>query len=287
MVLRKTVRSRRLGKQIRRIREAANLSQEDLVHLMNADQALAKRVSNTQMSRMETGLTRATPEQLARFVEVMKVKPREANQLQKLRAKADQPGWWQDYVDLMPESVEMLVELGEDATEIRTYDTVFVQGLLQTEAYANAVASSGRATVRPIDVDRIVELRMRRQDRLAENDFVGLTAVMTEGVIRTIVGGTEVMRAQLQHLLDLNDKIAVHVLPFTVTPPGPDSVVIFTFPHEMDNEVVYVDSDTASRIHEDREPVRQCTFTFNAALAQALPPKASQDLIRKMMRELQ
>jgi transcriptional regulator with XRE-family HTH domain len=288
MTMRKTVRSRRLGKRLRRLRDDAQLRQEALAELMNADQPRQRRVSASHLSRVETGLARISADHLARIIEVLNVKPEEAHVLDALRARADQPGWWQEYADILPESVEMLVELGEDATSIRTYDTVFVQGLLQTKAYATAVNSNARAIVRPIDVDRLTELRLRRQNRLADPDFAGVTAVMTEGVIRTVVGGPDVMREQLQHLLKVveNYPVNVHVLPLTVTPPGSDSVVIFGFPHEMDGEVVYVDSDTAQRIHEDREPVRQCTYTFDAALAQALTPKASQDLIRDQIEEL-
>ncbi|MDV6014752.1 Scr1 family TA system antitoxin-like transcriptional regulator [Haloechinothrix sp. LS1_15] len=139
-----------------------------------------------------------------------------------------------------------------------------------------------------VDETKVAELRIRRQQRLGDPDFQGMTAVMTEGVIRTVVGGSEVMREQLNHLLEVSRSlpVSVHVLPFAVTPPGSDNLVIFEFPHELDNEVVYVDSDTAKCIHEEREPVRKCTYTFHAALAQALNPTASQDLIRSVMKEL-
>jgi transcriptional regulator with XRE-family HTH domain len=288
MAMRKTVRSRRLGKRLRRLRDDAQLRQETLAELMNADQPQQRRVSTSHLSRVETGLARISADHLARIIEVLGVKPEEASVLEALRARADQPGWWQEYADILSESVEMLVELGEDATNIRTYDTVFVQGLLQTRAYATGVASNARAFNLPIDVDRLAELRLRRQKRLTDPDFTGMTAVMTEGAIRTVVGGPEVMKEQLHHLLAVGENypVAIHVLPFTVTPPSSDSIVIFGFPHEMDGELAYVDSDTAKRVHEDREPVRQCTYTFDAALAQALTPKASQDLIRNQIEEL-
>ncbi|MFC0116050.1 helix-turn-helix domain-containing protein [Kibdelosporangium aridum] len=289
MALRKTIRSRRLGKQLREFRHQANLRQEDLVVVMNEGLNSEYRISGNHWRRAENGLSRLTPVHLARFCEVLEVEEEQAAALERLRAKADEPGWWQEYSDVVPEAVEMLVELGEDAAEIRTYDTVFIQGLLQTEAYTAAAASSARAMVHPIDVDRVVELRMRRQERLFDPDFAGLLAVMTEGAIRTVVGGPKVMSTQLAHLLKIgqSEKVSIHVLPFTVTPPGCDSLVIFSFPHESDNEVVYVDSDTAQRIHEDREPVRQCTYTFDMALGQALSSSASQELIRNVMRELQ
>ena len=112
---------------------------------------------------------------------------------------------------------------------------------------------------------------------------------MTEGVIRTLVGGRDVMRDQLRHLIEVTQEypVTIHILPFSAGAlPGSDNFVIFEFPDDLDGDVVYVESDTAQRIYEDRNPVRQCTYTFDAALAQALPARESQDLIRTVMEEL-
>ena len=289
MAQRKTVRSRRLGKQIRRLREDAQLRQEKLVELMNADQPRQRCISASHLSRVESGIARLTPEHLERIITVLDVGPGQAQKLDELRRRADEMGWWQEYSDIVDEAMEMLVEIGEDAVSARSYDNVFVQGLLQTRAYTEAVVGSGRAFVAPIDVDRLVELRMRRQQRLAEPDFQGLVAVMTESVIRTLVGGRNVMREQLRHLIEVTQEypVTIHILPFSAGAlPGSDNFVIFEFPHELDGDMVYVDSNTAQRIYEDRHPVRQCTYTFNAALAQALPARESQDLIRAVMEEM-
>lgn len=289
MAQRKTVRSRRLGKQIRRLRDDAQLSQEKLVDLMNADQPQQRRISAAHLSRVESGGARINSEHLDRIITVLDVGTEQAQKFDVLRRRADEPGWWQEYSDIVGETVEMLVELGEDATTARSYDIAFVQGLLQTRAYAETVISSAKAFVSPIHVDRLVDLRMRRQKRLGEDDFRGLTAVMTEGVIRTLVGGREVMRGQLQHLIEVAQEhpVATHILPFSAGAlPGSASLVIFEFSHDLDRDVAYVDSETAQRIHEDRDPVRQCTYIFDAALAQALPARESQDLIRAVMKEL-
>ncbi len=178
---------------------------------------------------------------------------------------------------------------GRHATTARSYNNVFVQGLLQTRAYAEAVIGNGRAFVAPINVDRMAELRMRRQQRLSEDGFQGLVAVMTESVIRTLVGGRDVMREQLRHLIEVTQEhpVTIHIVPFSAGAlPGSDNFVIFEFPDDLDGDVVYVESDTAQRIYEDRHPVRQCTYTFDAVLAQALPARESQDLIRTVMEEL-
>jgi transcriptional regulator with XRE-family HTH domain len=286
---RKTVRSRRLGKQIRRLRDDAQLTQEKLVELMNAEQPKHRRISPAHLSRVESGIARISPEHLERIITVLNVGPEQAAKLQDLRRRADERGWWEEYSDVVGEVMELLTELGEDATSVRSYDNAYVQGLLQTRAYAEAVIASAKAFISPIDVDRLVELRMRRQHRLADPDFQGLTAVLTEGVIRTVVGGPEVMREQLRHLIEVPERypVAVHVLPFSAGPlPAADSLLLFEFPEELDGDIAYVNSETAQRLHEDRTVVRQCTYIVNAALAQALPARASQNLIRTVMKEL-
>ncbi|MGQ0774316.1 MAG: helix-turn-helix domain-containing protein [Pseudonocardiales bacterium] len=289
MAQRKTVRSRRLGKQIRRLRHDAQLNQEKLVDQMNAGQPQQRRISAAHLSRLESGIARITIEHLQRIVKVLDADAELAQKLDELRRRANERGWWQEYSDILTEAVEMLVEIGEDATSARSYNNVFVQGLLQTRAYAEAVIGNGRAFVAPINVDRMAELRLRRQKRLAEDDFQGLVAVMTEGVIRTMVGGRDVMREQLRHLIEVTQEhpVTIHILPFSAGAlPGSDNFVIFEFPDDLDGDVVYVESDTAQRIYEDRKPVRQCMYTFDAALAQALPARESQDLIRTVMEEL-
>jgi transcriptional regulator with XRE-family HTH domain len=286
---RKTIRSRRLGKQIRRLRDDAQLTQEKLTERMNADQPQQRRTSAAHLSRVESGIARISTEHLERIVTVLNVGTEQARRLEELRRRADERGWWQEYSDVVEEAIEMLVEIGEDASTARSYDIAFIQGLLQTRCYAEAVISNGRAFVPPINVDRVADLRMRREQRLGENGFQGLTAVMTEGVIRTIVGSREVMREQLRHLIEVPQEhpVTIHILPFSAGAlPGSDNFVIFEFPDDLDGDVVYVDSSTAQRIHEERNIVRQCTYTFHAALAQALPARESQDLIRAVMEEI-
>lgn len=289
MAQRKTIRSRRLGKQIRRLRDDAQLNQEKLVELMNADQPRQRCISASHLSRVESGIARISSEHLDRIATVLDVGPEQAEKLNELRHRADERGWWQEYSDIVGEAMEMLAEIGEDATNVRSYDNAYVQGLLQTRAYAEAVVGNARSLVAPLHVDRLVELRMRRQRRLGDNDFQGLTAVLAEGVIRTLVGGPDVMRDQLRHLIEVTQRypVAVHVLPFRAGAlPGSDNIVIFEFDRELDGDVVYVDSETAQRMYEDRDPVRQCTYIFNAALALALPARESQDLIRAVIKEL-
>lgn len=284
---RKTVRARRLGKQIRKLRERAGLSQEQLCEWINSGQ-VRSTLSQGQLSRVEAGSARLDADQLARILTVVQADQTTATQLEALRARAEEPGWWRAYSPYVPETLEMAIELGEDASEIRTYDTVFVQGLVQTADYARAVIESAKAFVRPTVVDELVELRMRRQERLAEDDFRGLTAVITEASVRHLVGNPAIMRRQLQHLCQITEEglAAVHVLPYSAGPwPGIGNYAIYSFPDEEDAEIAQVDGDLGAGIYEDKESVKALTFTFDAALARALPARESLALYHAVLRE--
>lgn len=289
MAQRKTIRSRRLGKRITQLRQGAQLTQDQAVERINLDQPRPRCISVSHLSRVESGLARIEPEHLAKFVQAVGADELVLHELEDLRRRADERGWWQDYRDAVTPEVEMLTELGEDCRIVRTYDTAFVQGLLQTRQYAEAVIGNARAYVPPINIERLADLRMRRRRRLSDPDFQGLVAVMSESVIRSVVGGPDVMRDQLHHLAQIVDELPVtlHIWPFTAGAlPGVDNFVLFEFPDESDGDVVYVDSETAQRIYEDRDNVRRCTYTHNAAVAGALSATASLELIKEVAKEL-
>lgn len=288
-VARKTIRARRLGKQLRKMREARRIKQDQLCEKINEGQDRRATLSQGQLSKVEAGAARLDPDQLARILTVLDAAPEVARRLEGLRARAEDPGWWSEYSPYIHETLELVVELGEDATTMRTYDAVFVQGLLQTEDYARTVIESSRAWVRPTEVDLLVELRMRRQQRLADEDFRGLTAVITEASLRHQVGTRATMRAQLEKLCAIAEDgtAAVHMLPYEAGPwPGVGAFVIYGFPDDDDSEVVHVDGDLGAGVYEDRQPIKALTYAHNAALAQALPARESLDRYRTLINEL-
>jgi hypothetical protein len=286
-VARKTGRSRRLGKQIRSLR--AGLSQDALVTQLNADLPPDQHVSQAHLSRVEAGSARLSGEQLHRLVAVLTPPPATAALLDDLNSHADETGWLQEFSHLLTDSVETAITLGQDATRINTYDAVFVQGLLQTADYARIVIESSRAFVRPADVDPLVSLRRRRQERLTDAGFDTLTAVLTEATLRHTIGGPRVMGPQLDRLSEVIEegRHAVHVLPDERGPwPGISQFVIFEFPDEEDSTVAYVDSDLGSELFEDQRSVGALTFTFSAALAQAFSARESLARIHSVRKDM-
>ena len=128
--MRPTVRSRRLGAQLRGFREAARLDQTRVAGAIGIKQA--------HMSSIENGRTKLSAEKLATLVEVLQIPAEIAAWMEDLRARAHVPGWWQDYGDILSEPIQALIELEEDASWIRSFDGQVIPGLLQIREYSIA-----------------------------------------------------------------------------------------------------------------------------------------------------
>jgi transcriptional regulator with XRE-family HTH domain len=245
-------------------------------------------VGQPQLSRLETGKVKITPAALQRLVEVLGIPEADARRLDELRRRSAEPGWWQDYGDILGEPVEMLIELEVEASWIRSYEGHVIPGLLQTRDYAERIITASSTHMRVADIDRYLELRMRRQKRLA--DGMRFTAILSEAAIRQQVGGPEVLRQQLRHINRVNREfdVTVQVVPFTADAHAAlgDSFVIIQWPDEHDPEAVYVDGQTSWTVHERSGIIRQYVHAFASVQAQALPPRESLDLIYTVIKEL-
>jgi transcriptional regulator with XRE-family HTH domain len=277
---RPTVRSRRLGARLGRYRAEFGLTGAELASKLG--------VSQSQWSRIETGKATVTPTVLSRLVEFLEIPWVEAGRLEELRRRSAEPGWWQDYGDILSEPVEMLIELEVEASWIRSYEGHVIPGLLQTRDYAERIMTSGSMHIRVADIDRYLELRMRRQKRLGEG--MRFTAILSEAAIRQQVGGPEVLREQLRYITRAVREfdVTVQVVPFTADAHAAlgASFVIIQWPDEDDAEAVYVDGETSFTVYERDGVIRQYVHAFASVQAQALPPRESLDLIHVVMKEL-
>jgi hypothetical protein len=133
-----------------------------------------------------------------------------------LAYRANRPGWWHDYSDMLASWFEDYLGLEEAAVEIRTYEAQFVPGLLQTEDYAAGVILLQYS--HPKEITRRVNLRIARQAILSGPDPTSLRAVLDEAVLSRPIGGVRAMRAQLQHLVDMAQQpnVTIQIMPFTV-----------------------------------------------------------------------
>jgi hypothetical protein len=163
-----------------------------------------------------------------------------------------------------------------------------VPGLLQTRDYAERIITAGSMHMRVADIDRYLELRMRRQKRLT--DGMRFTAILSEAAIRQQVGGPEMLREQLRHINRAVREfdVTVQVVPFTADAHAAlgDSFVIIQWPDERDSEAVYVDGLTSWTVHERDGAIREYVHAFASVQAQALPPRESLDMIYAVIKEL-
>ncbi len=169
----------------------------------------------------------------------------------------------------------MLIELEADASWIRTYEGgAVIPGLLQTRDYAERIITAGSPHMRAADIDRYLELRMRRQKRIHEG--MRLTAILGEAAVRQQVGGPSILRAQLRHIAHVVREcdVTVQVVPFTADAHAAvgESFVIIQWPDEADPEAVYVDGVTSWTVHERAGAIRSYLYAVASVQSQALAP---------------
>src|SRR5581483_7562010 len=198
-----------LGAQLRRLREARGMT------LGEAGEVI--RASHSKISRLETGRVSFKDRDIAdllTFYGVTDEEEREA--LRTLARRANAPGWWHDYSDVVTGWFEAYVGLEEVATQVRAYQVQFVPGLLQTEDYARAVTMLRHSADPPKEIEMRIGLRMARQQILTRPEPPNLWVVLDEAVLRRPIGSRAVMRAQLKHMLELSERqnVTIQLIPF-------------------------------------------------------------------------
>src|SRR5258707_4865098 len=197
-----------LGAQLRRLRETKQIPLEDAGYVI--------RASGSKMSRLETGRVSFKSRDIADLLTLYGVTDeQERTALQDLARQASAVGWWHDYADVMPTWFAPYVGLEEAAAWVRSYEIQFVPGLLQTADYARAVARLGHPTASTAEIDRRVTLRMARQAVLTRAMPVHLWVVLDEAALRRPVGGPDVMRGQLEHLIEVSARpnVTLQIIP--------------------------------------------------------------------------
>src|SRR5208282_5371282 len=200
-----------------------------------------------------------------------------------LTRDARQPGWWHSFRDVLPNPYEVYIGLEAGAASIRNFEPSVVPGLLQTEDYARETFRNGPIELDPDGVERLVEVRLARQEILTRDNRPRLWAVVDEAVIRRVVGGTEVMRGQLRYLADSaqQGKTTIQVVPYRAGAhagtTGP--FVILDFEEPTDPAMVYVETLAGDIYLEERSDVNRYTLAFDRLRAASLHPDDSVQLI--------
>ncbi len=265
-----TVRRRRLGAELRRLRETRGLTVEQAGEHIHR--------SGPTISRMETGQFRFIARNVADLLDLYGVTDAEQRQaLLALAKESRKPAWWHSYGDLVPRWFQVYIGLEAEASTITTFESLLVPGLLQTEDYARAVIRAASPALPAHEVDRAVELRMNRQKILAEDQPVQLWAILDEAVIRRHVGSPAIMARQLDRLIEASEQpgVTIQVVPFTAGAHAGmiSSFTILGFPDTGGApETVYIEAPTGSLYLEKPTEVRRYESWMNQLRSAALAP---------------
>ncbi|NIJ12769.1 transcriptional regulator with XRE-family HTH domain [Saccharomonospora amisosensis] len=275
-----TVRRRRLASELRRLRERAELTIDEVGEKLEC--------SASKISRIETGHVGVTPRDARDMLELYGVRGDEQEALVQLAREARKRGWWHAYNEVFTGA---FVGLEADASSLRAFQALLVPGLLQTERYARAVIHAMRPDAADAEIERRVAARMTRQRLLSDPSPPEYWAVVDEAVLRRVVGGAEVMAEQLGRLADVAQlpHVTIQVVPFGAgAHPGMEGpFLILGFPEQADPDVVYVDS-TSSGVYLELEPdVRRYALMFDHLRAAALGPDDSVNVIADAARRFE
>jgi transcriptional regulator with XRE-family HTH domain len=197
-----------LGRRLQERRQDAGLSLDDA--------AKALRVTSLTIRRLEKAEVALKPLYVEKLLETYGADRQEIDEFVPLAERANEPGWWHMYRDVLPNWFSGYVSLETGARTLRTYEPHYVTGLLQTPRYARAVLRGGLPNGSEEELDRRVDVRLRRQSLLEKPDAPTLWTVLEEAVLHRVVGGPEVMREQIDRLLEVSDleHVSVDVVPF-------------------------------------------------------------------------
>lgn len=275
-----TVRRRRLGQELRRLRELKGMTAEEV-----ADRLL---VSQSKISRLENGRRSISQRDVRDLCGVYEVEDRRiVDSLMQMAKESRQQGWWHAFGDI-PYSV--YIGLETDAASLRVYEPQVVPGLLQTRAYAEAVVAGALPEASTADVERRVQVRVRRQDRINDPRHpLRLWAVLDESALRRAVGGAQTMVEQLEHLMEVSrlPHVTVQVMPFAMgAHPGVNGqYAILEFPDASDSTVVYLEGVTSDLYLEKANDVQSYSVMYEHLRAQALNADQTREFIEKVAKE--
>ncbi|MBJ7904816.1 helix-turn-helix transcriptional regulator [Streptomyces sp. NPDC004549] len=271
-----TVRRRRLGQELRRLREQKGMTAEEV-----ADRLL---VSQSKISRLENGRRSISQRDVRDLCGVYEVEDqRVVDSLMEMARDSRQQGWWHTFGDI-PYSV--YIGLETDAQSLRVYEPQLVTGLLQTRAYAEALVRGALPETSTAEIDKRVNVRMRRQERVtAENNPLRLWVVLDEAALHRVVGSRLVMREQLEHLIEMCQlpHVTVQVLPFEAgAHPGLNGqYAILEFADAADSSVVYLEGVTSDLYLEKAPDVQKYAVMYEHLRAQSLSVEHSREFIAK------
>ncbi|WP_282686233.1 MULTISPECIES: helix-turn-helix transcriptional regulator [unclassified Streptomyces] len=279
---RPTVRRRRLGAELKRLREKAGVRMEEAAERIGGDKPKISRQENGRQ-----GVSKLEIEALLALYGVSDERLRTA--LTTLAREGRRKGWWAQYSDILPAGFQERLSIESDAARILTFQPMLVPGLLQTVEYATEVIRSVDKDVTEEERDSYIEVRKARQEIFTRDNPPQYVCLLDEAVLRREVGGPAVMVAQLDKILEMNNppKLTIQVVPFSQGwHAGADGAFnIYSYPDPMDLDVVNLDYLDGALYLEEDQPVGRYQLAFDELRATALASRQSMELISAVKRE--
>jgi transcriptional regulator with XRE-family HTH domain len=278
-----TVQRMLVGARLRRLRTDLGLSREEAAQAIRASEWKIHRLENGQVGFKDRDII----DLLGRY-EV--TDPTEVAEFLTLAREANTPGWWQHYGDVLPSWFRTYVDLEQAATLIRSYEGQFVPGLLQTDDYMRAVVRGAHLEESAEEVGRRVRLRLARQTLLTREGPPRLWAVVDEAALRRPVGGREVMRGQLERLIEATKlpNVTLQILPFAsgAHPAMVGSFAVLRFPDQELPDIVYLEHLTSALYLNKPDEVDQYLHVMESICVRAAAPDQTVELLDQILAEL-
>jgi transcriptional regulator with XRE-family HTH domain len=268
--------------RLRRRREQLGLTVNDITKTL--------KFTRNYWSAIENERKLIPTNTLREIFKVLEFSTEDRRQLLALREEARKNGWWDEYTKLSDDNIQRLHGLEHGARGVRDYETLLIPGLLQTPEYAGVIMTSDVA-IRPVEVKERVRMRLRRQELLDGDDPLHLEVIISEAALRQQVGGTEVLKGQLDHLLKMGERpnIEIRVIPFTATACdlfGSGTLVLLDFQSSFLPTVAWMESVTARSVITEPNQVRDITMAFNEAYKRSLAREDTIKMIQRARKEL-
>jgi len=286
-----TILRRRLGTELRELRARTGMSLEGASEALEAND---HDISPSKLSRLENGLGAIKITDIRALVKIYEVERQQEDLLLQMAREARAAGpsaWWTDYESVLPSGLSTYVGLEAGASALFAFTGPLIEGLLQTEDYARSTIRSTRPTDPVETIDRLVELRMERQKVLRGTPRLDLVTIMDEAALLRPVGGRDVMRRQLERVVEICEElpnVTVQVIPLS---KGAYAVQhgIFTLIEPQDlafEPVAYVDSLGGNLYLQRPEQIQKFRKTFGGLQAIALDPDESLQVVRTAAEEM-
>jgi transcriptional regulator with XRE-family HTH domain len=274
----------RLGGELKRLRDAAGLKLEDVARRLEC--------SPSKISRLENGKGIPRTRDVRDMLAVYGVpEGPERERLLEWSRTGRAPMWWSEYADVLPSGMATYLELEWDASTIHAFESHIVHGLLQTREYARAVLQNAYGGSRSsAEIERLVEVRMRRQEALTSDHGLTFVCVLDESTLYRVVGSPAILRGQLDHLIGMAgaEHVDVRVLPFSAgliaTNLGPFSKIDFTT--GIEQGLVFLERPGTNEFVVDRTEVSLHDERMAAVLAASLTERESVPLIERAVQRV-